>query len=81
MAVEVARVAEEAEEEPVDLLLLHREDVRVLARARADGLVEEAAELAEARAVGPSGVSQAAVPSDSAFSEVVRVPTRNDMSR
>lgn len=49
------------------LLLLHREDARVLGRARADGLVEEAAELTKARAVGPAGVTQAAVPSDSTY--------------
>ena len=37
--VEVARVAEEAQHETTRLLLLHGEDVRVLACARADEVV------------------------------------------
>ena len=64
MPVEVLWVVEETQHEPVRLLFLHRQDVRVLACPRADELVEEPAEFAESGVVGPVRVPQTAIPSD-----------------
>ena len=62
MTVKVLWIPEHAEHEPVCLFLLHGKDVWVQARARPDGLLEESPELAEAWAVRPMGVPQAAIP-------------------
>ena len=62
--VEISWVMEEAHHEPVRLLLLHRKDTVVLARARADELLEQPAEFTEARVVGSVSVAQPAVPAD-----------------
>ena len=64
MPVEVLWVVEETQHEPVCLLFLYRQDVRVLACPRADELVEEPAEFAESGVVGPVCVPQTAIPSD-----------------
>ena len=64
MPVEVLWVVEETQDEPVRLLFLHRQDVRVLACPRADELLKEPAEFAESGVVGPIGIPQPAIPSD-----------------
>ena len=69
MTVEILRVSEHAEHEPVCLFFLHAEDVWVQARARPDGLLEESPEFAEAWVVRSMSVPQAAIPTHTGSTE------------
>lgn len=64
MPVEVLGVVQETQHEPVCLVFLHRQDVRVLACPGSDELLKEPAEFAESGVVGPVCVPQTAIPSD-----------------